>query len=111
MPAKRDEVTVQHLVNSIYQIQLWCDAVREVLECLPPEMCIPLCEKRTEVVWNDGNTIRRVTGCPPPENIRRVVGCPPPQTIRRVIGCPPPQAIRRVVGCPPPLSSPRRKKK
>ena len=91
-PRKASHVTIRHIVNSIYQIELWCDAVRQLLECLPPEMCVPVCDIKTGKDWKLGQPIRKVSGCPPPQDIKKVVGCPPPTDARiKVVGCPPPR--------------------
>jgi hypothetical protein len=58
-------VTVEHLTNSLAQIELWITAVRQALSALDPKLEIAL---REGEYWEGEHApIRTTRNCPPPE--------------------------------------------
>ena len=59
-------VTIEHLTNSLYQIELWIKAVRQALSSLDPKMAVPVSGREAEQ-WKVESPILTGKSCPPPE--------------------------------------------
>ena len=67
--AKGNEIRVEHLINSLYQMEIWCKAIRKALGCLNPDTCLPCPPGGVRDWTTTGTSPLRVTrGCPPPED-------------------------------------------
>jgi hypothetical protein len=55
---------VEHVTNSLEQIELWVGAVRAALIGLEPQMPLPMAGARAEALFT--STIRVQKSCPPP---------------------------------------------
>jgi len=66
---KRDgvkPVKVKHLVNCLYQIEIWAAAVRKALEALDQAEVVELNTKTEVNNWAKGLPPKRTAGCPAP---------------------------------------------
>jgi hypothetical protein len=61
------EVTVEHLTNSLAQIELWVNAVRMALSGLDPKTVLPLAGREGRRWAGKISPIRIDKDCPPPE--------------------------------------------
>jgi hypothetical protein len=65
---KANEVRVEHVVNSLYQIEIWCRALRKVVALLGETTPI---QGGMEYLGPQGGGLqvpKQLGGCPPPPN-------------------------------------------
>ena len=67
MPDYEEPLTVQHLINSLGQIEIWTKAVRRALSSLDPKTELRLSSQAAEL-WRGSEAPLRVRrDCPPPD--------------------------------------------
>lgn len=64
---KERVVTVEHLTNSLGQIEVWVKAVRKVLSNLDPKTEITLESGKEAEKWERESPILTGKSCPPPD--------------------------------------------
>jgi hypothetical protein len=64
---KETVVTVEHLTNSLGQIEIWIKAVRRVLSKLDPKMQITVSGEKEADQWSRESPIFTGKSCPPPD--------------------------------------------
>lgn len=57
-------IRVEHVLNSLAQIELWIGAVRSALSGLPPDLQLRMTAKTKQ--WVENGAIRVEECCPPP---------------------------------------------
>lgn len=58
-------VRMKHIVNCLFQIEIWCKAIRHALATLDQDALVTLQTKEAIDDWANGIPPRRISPCPP----------------------------------------------
>jgi hypothetical protein len=66
-PSYDEPLTVEHLINSLGQIEIWTKAVRRALSSLDPKTELRLSDPVAKLWRGDESPLRTRRECPPPD--------------------------------------------